>query len=64
MSSNVDPAFVGVGKEPGLTLWRIEKKLVVKQSAVSEWRHCQLGRLSADDDKQERKRRQTRAAKL
>lgn len=35
MSSVVDPAFVGVGKEAGLTLWRIEKKQVVLQPAVS-----------------------------
>lgn len=31
-----DPAFVGVGKEAGLTLWRIENKLVVKQAVVSD----------------------------
>lgn len=31
----VDPAFVGVGKQPGLTLWRIENTQVVKQDAVS-----------------------------
>lgn len=35
MSTAVDPAFVGVGKEAGLTLWRIEKKQVVLQPAVS-----------------------------
>eukprot|EP00752_Nemacystus_decipiens_P014256 g12677.t1 len=29
--STLDPAFQGVGKAPGLTLWRIEKKQVVKQ---------------------------------
>ena len=33
----VDPAFVGVGEEPGLTLWRIEQTVVVKQPAVSRW---------------------------
>lgn len=33
--SIIDPAFEGVGKVPGLTLWRIEKKLVVKQPVVS-----------------------------
>ena len=35
MSTTIDPAFEGVGKVPGLTLWRIEKKLVVKQPVVS-----------------------------
>lgn len=30
-----DSAFVGVGKEAGLVLWRIENKQVVKQAAVS-----------------------------
>lgn len=31
----VDPAFIGVSKKPGLTLWRIENKEVVKQATVS-----------------------------
>lgn len=36
----VDPAFAGVGKKPGLTLWRVENKLVVKQPAVSDLLAC------------------------
>lgn len=36
----VDPAFIGVSKRPGLTLWRIENKEVVKQAAVSH--HLQM----------------------
>lgn len=35
MSTIIDPAFEGVGKVAGLTLWRVENKLVVKQPAVS-----------------------------
>jgi hypothetical protein len=33
-SMSVDAAFSGAGKEAGLTLWRIENKMVVKQKEV------------------------------
>lgn len=34
---SIDPAFEGVGTVPGLTLWRIENKVVVKQPVVSSF---------------------------
>lgn len=34
MAEVIDAAFAGVGQTEGLTLWRIEAKMVVKQPAV------------------------------
>lgn len=34
MTITVDPAFVGVGRDDGLKLWRIEKKVLVEKPKV------------------------------